>query len=73
MPRDPHLLVGDEGRKQDAAEAEVGLQPKEDLYMLIGHLEAERSPVGVQGLDLLYIHVNLSLDVGCLGTEGTRP
>lgn len=73
MPRDPHLLVGDEGRKQDAAEAEVGLQPKEDLYMLIGHLEAERSPFGVQGLDLLYIHVNLSLDVGCLGKEGTRP
>lgn len=36
MPQYLHLLVGDEGRKQDTAEAEVGLQPKEDLYMLTG-------------------------------------
>lgn len=29
-------LGGDEGRKQDTAEAEIGLQPKEDLCMLTG-------------------------------------
>lgn len=71
MPRDPHLLGGDEGRKQDATEVEVELQPKEDLDVLTRHLEAERSPVGVEGPGLLYVHVNPSLDVGCLGKEET--
>lgn len=59
---------GDEGRKQDATKVEVELQPKEDLDVLT---EAERSLVGVQGPGLLYVHVNPSLDVGCLGKEET--
>lgn len=70
-PGSTPLGVGDEGRKQDATKVEVELQPKEDLDVLTGHLEAERSPVGVQGPGLLYVHVNLSLDVGCLGKEET--
>lgn len=50
-PESTPLGVGDEGRKQDATKVEVELQPKEDLDVLTGHLEAERSPVGYRGQD----------------------